>query len=104
MPLVPCRGLTGETDRRDPAVDRNAVVAELADQIRDAVHSGDRWRPDYAQLMTDTGRKRSWCEKVVRSARNAVLEVPAPSRNDELTGVMRRRHLTPPTANTAPRP
>jgi hypothetical protein len=88
----------------DPAVDRNAVIAELADQIRDAVRSGDRWRPDYAQLMAATGRKRSWCEKAVRSARNAVLEVPARTDNNDLTDAMQRRHLTPPTANTMPRP
>jgi hypothetical protein len=94
----------GDGDRRDPAVDRNAVVAELADQIRDAVRVGDRWRPDYAQMMAATSRKRSWCEKVVRSARNAVLEVPARTDHDELTDVMRRRHLTPPNANTTPRP
>jgi hypothetical protein len=96
--------LIGDGDRRDPAVDRNAVVADLADQIRDAVHAGGRWRPDYAQLMAATGRKRSWCEKVVRSARNAVLEVPARTDHDDLTDVMRRRHLTPPIANTTPRP
>jgi hypothetical protein len=90
--------------RRDPAVDRNAVIADLADQIRDAVRAGDRWRPDYAELMAATGRKRSWCEKVVRSARNAVLEVPARPDNDHLTDIMRRRHLTTPTTNTMPRP
>jgi hypothetical protein len=93
-----------QDDHRDPAVDRNTVVADLADQIRDAVRAGDRWRPDYTQLMTATGRKRSWCEKVVRSARNAVLEVPARTDHDDLTDVMRRRHLTPPIANTTPRP
>lgn len=81
--------------RQDPAVDRNAVIAGLADQIRDAVRTGDRWRPDYAELMAATGRKRSWCEKVVRSARNAVLEVPAHTDDDRHTGVIRARHLTP---------
>jgi hypothetical protein len=96
--------LIEDGDRRDPAVDRNAVVAELAEQIRDAVRVGDRWRPDYAQMMAVTGRKRSWCEKVVRSARNAVLEVPARTDHDDLTDVMRRRHRTSPNANTTPRP
>src|SRR5205823_2210270 len=96
--------LIGDGDRWDPAVDRNAVVAELADQIRDAARAGDRWRPDYAQMMAATGRKRSWCEKVVRSARNAVLEVPARTDHDDLTEAMRRRRLTPPIANTTPRP
>jgi transposase len=80
------------------------VVAELADQIRDAVRTGDRWRPDYTQMMAATGRKRSWCEKVVRSARNAVLEVPARTDHVDLTDVMRRGHLPPPNANTTPRP
>jgi hypothetical protein len=62
-------------------VDRNAVVAELADQIRDAVRAGEIWRPNYSALMEATGRKRSWCEKVVHDARVAVLEVPACTDN-----------------------
>jgi hypothetical protein len=69
-------------------VDRNAVVAELADQIRDAVRAGDVWRPNYSDLMAATGRKRSWCEKVVHDARVAVLEVPAHT-DDDGTGVTR---------------
>jgi hypothetical protein len=35
--------------------------------------------------MAATGRKRSWYEKVVRSVRNAVLEVPARPDTDHLT-------------------
>jgi hypothetical protein len=57
-----------------PAVDRGAVVAELAAQIRDAISSGERWTPDYGELMTRTRYGRSWCEKAVRDARTQVLE------------------------------
>jgi hypothetical protein len=54
-------------------VDRAAIVAELADQIRDAIEAGDRWRPDYDALMERTGFRRSWCEKAVRDARTAAF-------------------------------
>jgi len=84
-------GLDGDASRQNPPVDRSAVVAELADQIRDAVHAGEVWRPDYSALMAATGRKRSWCEKVVHDARVAVLEVPART-DDEGTGVTRSPH------------
>jgi hypothetical protein len=57
-----------------PPVDRDAVVAELADQIRDAIGSGTQWAPDYDALMTRTGYRRSWCEKAVRDARTAVFD------------------------------
>jgi len=33
------------------------VVAELADQIRDAVHAGEVWRPDYSALMAATAAR-----------------------------------------------
>jgi len=74
----------GPAEEEPPAVDRDAVVAELADQIRDAISSGERWTADYAELMTRTGYRRSWCEKAVRDARTKVLtppgEIAAPSR------------------------
>jgi hypothetical protein len=62
-------------------VDRAAIVAELADQIRDAIEAGDRWQPDYPALMARTGFRRSWCEKAVRDARTAAFRtaVPAPA-------------------------
>ena len=53
-------------------------MAELADQIRDAIRSGERWTPDYDALMTRTGYSRSWCEKAVRDARAQVLTGPSP--------------------------
>jgi hypothetical protein len=59
-----------------PAVDRDTVVARLADEIRDAIDAGDRWQPDYPALMQATGRRRSWCEKAVRDARTAVFDTP----------------------------
>jgi hypothetical protein len=65
-----------QDEHEPPAVDRDAVVAELTDQIRDAVASGERWVPDYDALMDRTGYRRSWCEKAVREARAAVLDPP----------------------------
>ena len=59
-----------------PAVDRSALVAELADQIRDAISSGERWVPDYDALMERTGFRRSWCEKAVRDARTQAFSAP----------------------------
>jgi hypothetical protein len=63
-------------------VDRAAIVAELADQIRDAIEAGDRWQPDYPALIQRTGFRRSWCEKVVRDARTAAFRtaVTPPAR------------------------
>lgn len=75
-----------DADRQPTRVDRTAVVAELADQIRDAVRGGEVWRPNYSALMAATGFKRSWCEKVVHDARSAVLEVPARTDEDDRTG------------------
>ena len=62
--------------RTVPVVDRAALVAELADQIRDAISSGERWAPDYDALMERTGFRRSWCEKAVRDARTAAFSAP----------------------------
>jgi hypothetical protein len=78
--------LRGDADRQPARVDRTAVVAELADQIMDAVRAGEVWRPNYTALMAATGFKRSWCEKVVHDARSAVLEVPARTDEDDCTG------------------
>jgi hypothetical protein len=84
-PLPPVRTRTDlasvRTDRRTgpwpvPAVDRDAVIARLADEIRDAIDAGERWQPDYPALMQATGRRRSWCEKAVRDARTAVFDTP----------------------------
>jgi len=62
--------------------DRAGIVADLAEQIRDAIEAGDRWRPDYDALMERTGFRRSWCEKAVRDARTAAFRtaVRAPAR------------------------
>lgn len=62
-----------------PDVDRDALVAELAGDIRAAATAGDRWRPDYDALMVRTSRQRRWCEYVVRDARNGVFRTPADS-------------------------
>jgi hypothetical protein len=59
-----------------PATDRDAVIARLADDIRDAIDAGERWQPDYPALMQATGRRRSWCEKAVRDARTTVFDPP----------------------------
>jgi transposase len=58
-------------------VDRDAIVAELAAEILAAAAAGEKWRPDYAALMARTGYKRSWCEKAVRDARQAVFRTEA---------------------------
>jgi hypothetical protein len=63
--------------RTEPGdVDRDAVIDAIADEIRDAIDAGDRWVPDYPALMAATGRRRSWCEKAVREARDKVLDPP----------------------------
>jgi hypothetical protein len=69
-----------------PAVDRDAVIARLADEIRDAIDAGERWQPDYPALMQATGRRRSWCEKTVRDARTAVFDTPGDDRTDDARG------------------
>ena len=58
---------------------RDALVAELAGAIREAAAAGDRWRPDYEDLMARTGHQRRWCEYVVRDARSAVFGAGAPA-------------------------
>jgi hypothetical protein len=50
---------------------RDAMVAELAREMRDAAGAGRRWIPDYEALVRATGRGRPWCEKAVREARVA---------------------------------
>jgi hypothetical protein len=75
---------TGGGPGRGSEVDRAALVAELADQIRDAIEAGERWQPDYAALIQRTGFRRSWCEKAVRDARTAAFRtaVTFPARTD----------------------
>ena len=63
-------------------LDRDAVVASIAEEIRDAIEAGERWHPDYPALMERTGRRRSWCEKAVRDARMAVLDSPEDRTDD----------------------
>jgi hypothetical protein len=67
---------TAGTAEQPPAAGRDTVVAQLAAQIRDAISSGERWTPDYSELMTRTGKSRSWCEKAVRDARTQVFDTP----------------------------
>ena len=90
-PLPPVQARTGDPYvRTEPrtapgraAVDRDAVVARLADEIRDAIDAGERWQPDYPALMQATGRRRSWCEKAVRDARTAVFDTPDGSPHED---------------------
>jgi hypothetical protein len=68
-------------DQPAPDADRDALVAELAEGIRAAATAGDKWSPDYEDLMRRTGRQRRWCEYLVRDARSAVFGAdtePAP--------------------------
>ena len=63
-----------KTNRRTgEPVDRDQVVADLVAEIHAAMDTGKRWTPDYPSLMARTGFRRSWCEKVVRDARNIAL-------------------------------
>jgi hypothetical protein len=63
---------------------RASVVEMVAGQIRDAIDAGESWRPDYRELMRLTGRRRSWCEKVVRDARNLLLTPPGTGPDGDL--------------------
>ncbi len=78
-PAGPVRPPGTRTDAPQ-VIDRDAVVAALAEQIRDAIETGERWRPDYDALMKTTGYRRSWCKKAVRDARMAVLDPPPGDR------------------------
>ncbi|MEV4398315.1 DUF2637 domain-containing protein [Nonomuraea sp. NPDC049607] len=62
---------TVRADRTERAerVDRTAFIAELARQIRTTEADGSQWEPDYDDLETRSGYRRSWCEKAVRDAR-----------------------------------
>ncbi len=70
------------TDEAPGPLDRDAVVASIAEEIRDAIEAGERWHPDYPALMASTGRRRSWCEKAVRDARMTVLDSPEDRTDD----------------------
>jgi hypothetical protein len=85
-----------------PAVDRDAVVAELASQIRDAISSGDRWSPDYGELMTRTGYGRSWCEKAVRDARTQVLDALGPEEAAVIRDTRTQVSATPGNPDRSP--
>ena len=69
-------------DSRADDVDRDALVAELAAEILAAAGAGDKWRPDYDDLMARTARQRRWCEYVVRDARGAVFRTQDQPRTD----------------------
>jgi hypothetical protein len=87
---------SGPDPRTDvPAVDRSALVAELADQIRDAISSGERWAPDYDALMERTGFRRSWCEKAVRDARTQAFSAPHADGDGRHTGADARTGTPP---------
>ena len=70
-------------DNRTPLAGREAIVADLAEQIRNAITWGEKWQPDYPALMVATGYQRSWCEKAVREARTvaaiSAMGGPAPA-------------------------
>ncbi|MBG0830495.1 hypothetical protein HS041_22295 [Planomonospora sp. ID67723] len=67
-------------DRTETApvlADRDVFVRTVTGEILAAAERGDRWGPDYAELMARTGRSKSWCEKAVRAARTAVFRTDA---------------------------
>ncbi len=86
-----------------PGVDRAAVVAELAAQIRAAAAAGQQWRPDYEALMARTGYRRSWCEKAVRAAREraATPDGPTPDTVQPGTGASLAPQTVPAFADGA---
>ncbi len=78
----PGGGARTDTDEVPGPLDRDAVVASIAEEIRDAIEAGERWHPDYPAFMERTGRRRSWCEKAVRDARMTVLDSPEDRTGD----------------------
>ena len=81
---APVRPARRERRALPPAaeVDRDEIVASLTADILAAAAAGERWRPDYRDLETRTGFRRSWAEKAVRDARKAA------ARTDAGTGVL----------------
>jgi hypothetical protein len=70
------------TSRKTP-VDREAIVAELAEEFREAVAAGTKkWVPNWDDLMERTGYRKSWCEKAARDARQLVFDT-AEDRPDD---------------------
>jgi hypothetical protein len=62
------------TSHKTP-VDRDAIVAELAEEFREAVAAGTKkWVPNWDELMERTGYRKSWCEKAARDARQRVFD------------------------------
>lgn len=86
--------------RQPVEVDREALVADLADQIRDAVDAGEQWRPDYPALIARTGYRRRWCEEVVRDAKVAVLSAGDAAASAQALDV--RTLLTPQDSASSP--
>lgn len=85
-PSVRTDGPARTTSGADKTVDRDQVVAHLADELREAVAAGEKWAPDYKALMAETGYGRSWCEKVVRDARRmATFPEESQTRTDDDT-------------------
>lgn len=73
----PVRNGSAGTGRPGSGIDREGLIAELAAQI---VADPD-WRPDYGALQKRTGCRRSYCEKLVREARQlAAASAPEPVR------------------------
>jgi hypothetical protein len=72
----PVRPDRGAGDAAAP--DRDALLAELTADLL-AIPAGDKWRPDYDDLMTRTGRSKRWCEALTADVRRAVLG-PQPAR------------------------
>jgi hypothetical protein len=71
---------TDRTSRTAPqAPDKDAMVAEIIADILAAAETGERWKPDYDDMMTRTGLSLSWCEKRVGEARRSVFG-PSPAR------------------------
>lgn len=58
----------GKARRRPERID---VVAQLVSEMQE---TGPTWRPNYSWLMAETGYSRTWCERRVAEAREALRE------------------------------
>jgi hypothetical protein len=69
----PVPAVEPRTEAAPAPAERAAFARTLRAEILAAADRGDRWGPDYAELIARSRRSRSWVEKRVREARTAVF-------------------------------
>ncbi len=82
-PATPRRSVRRPVRKPSVRTPKGDVVRDLADQMR----TDPEWRPDYPTLMARTGFGRSWCEKRVAEAREAVRAAVSAEVRPHLTAV-----------------